>query len=166
MNADDLAAAEAEAGPTRREALAAHAQQQVIALVQACQALLAAYGAASASSASASAVAAADDAAAPEAPSTSTAAPEDLERLHDLYVERRAALRESLERCRAFQEEEDEDEGGEGDGGAAAPIEALAARRRALVAELEAKNGAIKVTIDRLREMLDALQLFRAEASA
>jgi hypothetical protein len=164
MNATDLAAAQAEAGPTRREALAAQAQQQVVALVQACQALLRAYGAAASASASAPAAAAEDDVgdgAAGAAASSATEAA-DLARLHDVYLERRAALRESLERCRAFRESEEDEDGDE----AASTIEALVARRRALVAELETKNQSIKGTIDRLREMLDALQLFRAEASA
>jgi hypothetical protein len=165
MNATDLAAAEAEAGPSRREALAAQAQQQVVALVQACQALLRAYGAASAASA-ASAPAVADDGGDGGAAGAAAAAgaTEDLARLHEVYLERRAALRESLERCRAFREEDEEE--GEEEEGDEASIEALAARRRALVAELETKNQTIKGTIDRLREMLDALQLFRAEASA
>jgi hypothetical protein len=156
---DPLAAAqaEAEAGPTRREALAAQAQHQVVALVQTCQALLAAYGAAAAGTGGGS-----DEAAATASASRASA---EIERLHDQYVERRAALRESLERCRRFDDDaKEEQEDGRAAGGGD-DLAALRARRAALQAELEGKNATIKATIDRLREMLDALQLLKAEVA-
>ena len=56
--------------------------------------------------------------------------------------------------------------GGAGAGGAEAELAALEARRAALRRELERRNVVVKSAIDRLRVMLDALQLFRAEASA
>ena len=87
MDAAELAAAEAEAGPSRREALAAQAQQQVLGLVQACHALLAAYGAAAAA---ARAGAPSDGGDGDGAATTAAAITEDIEHLHDLYVERRA----------------------------------------------------------------------------